>query len=175
MNRDIFLASMVLGMTVFFILSPFSSTFAQNDNLDPKLLTGVAKEYDKNNVGFEIEYYLKEELSNEVNVDTASNSISFEYDSKGISEDELIIILPMELIEPPITVFVNGEKESESIRFKMGNKTQMIIPLYADSKEITLVGAKVIPEFGSIAMLVLVLSIISIIVLTSKKNLQLSL
>lgn len=153
-------------------LSTVSPTLAQVDeDIDnPKLLTGVAKEYDENNLGFDIEYYLEGDLSNLVIVNSTANSVTFEYDSQGIAEDELTIYLPLQLIEPPITVYVNGEVESESIRSKIGNMTQMMIPLYEDSKEITLVGAKVIPEFGSISVLILVLSIISIIVLSSTKK-----
>jgi len=71
-------------------------------------------------------------------------------------------------------VYVNGEQESESIRFKIGNVTQMTIPLYENSKEITIVGVKVIPEFGSITLLILAISVISIIVLTSTQKVSIN-
>jgi len=160
------------GVVVMFTLSTVSPIFAQNEEFKEtqKFLTGVGAEYDEKNLGFDIEYYLQGELSDFVVVDPSANSVTFEYDSKGIAEEELIIYLPLELIERPITVYVNGEKEPESIRYMSGNITKMTIPLYEDSEDITIVGVKVIPEFGSIAVAILVISIVSIIVLTSTKK-----
>jgi len=87
----------------------------------------------------------------------------------------LTIYLPVELIDDIQFTLVDGEKEPESIRFKIGNITQMTVPLNQDSKEINFVGAKVIPEFGSIAVAILVISIVGIIVLTSTKKFQINL
>jgi predicted secreted protein with PEFG-CTERM motif len=175
LGRAIFSGSAYVGFAVLLTLSTISPIFAQNDgNENQKFLMGVAKEHDENNSGFDIEYELEGNLSNLVIVNSTANSVTFEYDSKGIAEEELIIYLPMQLIEPPITVYVNGEEELESIRSNIGNITQMSIPLFESSKEITLVGAKVIPEFGSISVLILLLSVISIIVLTSTKKFQIT-
>jgi predicted secreted protein with PEFG-CTERM motif len=46
----------------------------------------------------------------------------------------------------------------------------MIIPLYKDSKEITITGIKVIPEFGSIAVMIMVVGIISIVLVSKSKH-----
>ncbi len=175
MIRAYLVGSVMAGIVVMFTLSTISPIFAQNDEYEEtqKFLTGVGSEYDENNLGFDIEYYLQGDLSDLVIVNSTSKSITFEYDSKGIPEEDLMILLPVELIEPPITVYVNGEEELESIHMKVENITQITIPVHEDSKEITLVGGKVIPEFGSFAILILVLSIISIIGLTSKKNFHL--
>ena len=164
------------GIVVMFTLSTISPIFAQNDEYEEtqKFLTGVGAEYDENNLGFDIEYYLQGELSNFVIVNSSDNSVTFEYDSKGIAEDELIIYLPVELIDDIQFTLVDGEGEPESIRFQLGNITQMTVPLNQESKEINFVGAKVIPEFGSITVLILVISVISIIVLTSTKKFQIN-
>ena len=164
------------GIVVMFTLSTISPIFAQNEEFKEtqKFLTGVGAEYDEKNLGFDIEYYLQGELSNFVIVNSSANSVTFEYDSKGIPEDELIIYLPVELIDDIQFTVVDGEREPESIRFKLGNITQMTVPLNQESKEINFVGAKVIPEFGSITVLILVISVISIIVLTSTKKFQIN-
>jgi len=170
LDRAIF-TSVFIGFALLLTLSTISPISAQDDdNENQKFLTGVAKEYDEHNEGFEIEYELEGDLSNTVLVNSTGNSITFVYDSKGMAEDELIIYLPIELIEKPTVVNVDGEKETDSIRLTVGNITQMNIPLSENNKEITIIGAKVIPEFGSITVLILILSIISIIVLTSTKK-----
>ena len=165
-----------MKILIFFLLFLVStplvvSSFAQDDEYKgtQKFLTGVGAEYDEEKIGFDIEYVLEGELSNFVMVNSSANSVTFEYDSQGISEDVLIIYLPQELIEEPLAVYVNNDKEPNSIRGIYGNITRMTIPLYEDSKEITIVGVKVIPEFGSVVTLILVISIIGIIILTSKK------
>lgn len=174
MIRVVLTGSVIVGFAVMLTLSTISPIFAQNEEHEEtqKFLTGVGAEYDEKGKGFDIEYDLQGELSNFVMVDSSANSVTFEYDSKGIAEDELIIYLPIELIEKPLAVYVNGEKEPDFIRGIFGNITKMTIPLYEDSKEITIIGVKVIPEFGSIAVVILVISIISIIVLTSTKKFQ---
>ena len=108
-----------------------------------KFLKGLAPGYDENKKGFDIEYILEGELQNSIIINPEENSITFDYDSKGISEDVLIIYLPQNLIEEPLVVYVNGDKEPNSIRSILGNMTQMIIPLYEDSKEVTIQGTKV--------------------------------
>lgn len=170
MNQVVLALVLSLGVAILFIFSTGASVIAQNEDfISEKILTGVAKEYDYENVGFEIEYYLSGELSNPI-VIPEENSITFEYNSNRISEDELIIILPIDLIKPPITVYVDEKEEMDVTSLKAEDIIQLTIPLKENNKEITLVGVQVIPEFGSIASLILVLSIISIIVLTWKKN-----
>ena len=125
--------------TTFFI-----SSFAQEEYKGTqKFLRGVAPEYDEKNMGFDIEYVLEGELQNLVIINDENNSITFEYDSKGVSEDVLIIYLPQKIIEEPLAVYVNGDKEPNSIHTVIGNMTQVIIPLYEDSKTITIQGTKV--------------------------------
>ena len=44
----------------------------------------------------------------------------------------------------------------------------LVIPFYNGSEEIEIIGTFVIPEFGTIAAMILVVAIVSIIVITSK-------
>ena len=53
------------------------------------------------------------------------------------------------------------------------NSATLIIPFVDGSEEIEIIGTFVIPEFGTIAVLVLAISIISIIAVTYKSRLSL--
>lgn len=140
-----------------------------SNEINQKFLRGVAKEFDSDGKGFDVEYSLNGNLLN-LSVNSSNNSVILEYDSKGIAEDELVIFLPEKLIEQPLAVYVNGEKETDSIFGRYGNITKMIIPLDGESEEIVIFGAKVIPEFGVFASIVLMISFVSIIVISFTKR-----
>ena len=83
-----------MKILIFFLLFLVStslvvSSFAQDDEYKgtQKFLTGVGAEYDEEKIGFDIEYVLEGELSNFVLVNSSANSVTYEYDSQGISED----------------------------------------------------------------------------------------
>ena len=130
----------------------------------------IGVEFDEDGSGVEIEYFLEGRLEENVKIDPSEKTITFEYDSKGIKEDVLIIYLPSKIIEEPLAVFVNGEQEPNAIRSIVGNITKMTIPLYEDSKTISIKGVKVIPEFGPIVFLILGTSIFAGIIFTSKSK-----
>ena len=135
----------VLLIFALVIMSFFASSNAQEEYKGTlKILSGIGAEHDKEKKGLDVEYVLEGELDDFVLVDSESKTITFEYDSKGISEDVLIIYLPQKLIEEPIAVYVNGDKEPNAIRSIIGNITKMIIPLYEDSKTISIKGLEVI-------------------------------
>jgi predicted secreted protein with PEFG-CTERM motif len=156
---------------IFISFSFTESVFAQSDEYlgEDRILHNVAQEYDSKGFGFDILYTLEGVLEPEVQIEPDSNSITFFYDSQGIEEDVLIIELPQLLIDTPGAVFIDGVQEPRAIVNSQGAFTTMYIPLFIEDKEITIIGTKVIPEFGSIAILILVMSIVSIIILTSKK------
>ena len=134
----------------------------------PQKLLGVGSEFDSNG-GFGVDYILEGELRDTVKIDPQSNSITFEYDSKGIKEDVLIIFLPSGLIDTPIGVYIDEIQETSAIRNKQGNLTRLIIPVFEDSKEIKIVGTHVIPEFDNTVLIILALTIISTIVIGRSK------
>jgi predicted secreted protein with PEFG-CTERM motif len=91
--------------------------------------------------------------------------------SGDTDNEQLIIILPPELIENPNTAWVDGEMTDFEIA-ETNTGTKLIIPILPHSKEIKIMGTHVIPEFGSIAMMILVISIISIMILTQKSKIK---
>ena len=86
----------------------------------------------------------------------------------GADDDgELKIILNSEIITPfddgSYFVLVNGEE----VDFEQMGRT-LHIQYEAGAEKIEIVGSHVVPEFGTIAMIVLAVAIVSIIVLTTK-------
>jgi len=154
------------------ILPLVSISYAQDSEYKgtPKKLLGVGSEFDINGKGFDIDYILEGELRDTVKIDPASKSITFEYDSKGIKEDVLIIILPQALIDTPIGVYIDDKQETNAIRNMQGNLTRLIIPVFEDSKEIKIVGTNVIPEFSNIVIPILILTTIFVAFIGKSKR-----
>jgi predicted secreted protein with PEFG-CTERM motif len=133
----------------------------------------IASGFTDDGLGFKIKYILDTNLQNAVHVNPDEKTLTFTISGDTESE-ELIINLPSELIENPNTVWVDGEMFDFEIKdiSPKGTK-QLIIPLLPNSKEVKIMGAHVIPEFGSVAMMILVLSIVSVMVLTQKSKIKL--
>ena len=75
-----------------------------------------------------------------------------------------------------ITAFDDGSYfvllNNEEAEFSQDGST-LTIPFEAGTEKIEIVGSSVVPEFGTIAMVVLAVAIISIIVITAKTKTQL--
>ena len=85
---------------------------------------------------------------------------------------ELNITLPDDIITPfndgTFFVLVNGEESDDAEQ----NGNTVTIPFDADTTEIEIVGTHVVPEFGTIAMIVLAVAIVSIIAVSAKSRLS---
>jgi hypothetical protein len=135
----------------------------------PKVIPNFAAEFTENGTGFDIEYFLSADLDPNIIINDEENSLTFNIVGKIELEDEwLIVMIPPEVLEFPMLVYVDGQKEPKSILSTIEGTSTMYVPLSSDSKEIKIIGVKVIPEFGSFASLTLVFSIIVILLFTSK-------
>ena len=174
-----------MKVLMFFILSLFAITitsfnesYAQSagellDEMDetPKIIPNFAAEFTEDGKGYDIEYFLSADLDSEIIINDKENSLTFKIVGNLELKDEwLIVMIPSEVLEFPMLVYVDGQKETQSIRSAIEGTTTMFVPLSSDSKEVKIIGVKVIPEFGSVAALILVISIMSIIILTSSKR-----
>jgi predicted secreted protein with PEFG-CTERM motif len=133
-------------------------------------IDGVASGYSEDGLGFKIKYILDTNLQKAVHVNPDEKTLIFTV-SGDTENEQLIIILPPELIENPNTAWVDGEMTNFEIE-ETNTGTKLIIPILPHSKEIKIMGTHVIPEFGSIAMMILVISIISIMILTQKSKIK---
>jgi len=99
------------------------------------------------------------------------NSVLVEIDS--IHDGVLTIVLNEEIIKPfddgTFFVLLNGEEFNDFTQ--EGNK--LIIPCNAETERIEIVGSWAIPEFGTIAVMILVVAIVSIIIVSAKTKLSL--
>lgn len=116
---------------------------------------------------FDVEYTLNKHLEF-AKVDKNRSAIIFTL-SGVIEDDSLIIMLPEELIENPNAVWVDDKQITDFEKDFANGMTTMIIPLEADSEEVTIVGSSVVPEFGPIAALIFAVAIIGTIVFSAKK------
>jgi len=88
-------------------------------------------------------------------------------------DGELTIALDEEIIKPfddgSFFVLVNNEEIQDFVQ--EGNK--LTIPCNAETEKISIVGSWAIPEFGTIAVMILVVAIVSIIIVSAKTKLSL--
>ena len=162
---------------IFFAFAHINLSYSQSEEgvleeieETPKVIPNVGAEFTEDGTGFDIEYFLSADLDPNIIINNAENSLTFNIVGKIEVEDEwLIVMIPPEVLEFPMLVYVDGQKEPQSIVSTIEGTSTMYVPLSKESKEVKIIGVKVIPEFGSIAALILTLSIISIVVLTSKK------
>jgi len=88
-------------------------------------------------------------------------------------DGELTIALNEEIIKPfddgSFFVLVNNEEIQDFVQ--EGNK--LIIPCKVGDEKISIVGSWAIPEFGTIAVMILVVAIVSIIIVSAKTKLSL--
>jgi len=90
------------------------------------------------------------------------------------SDGELKITIPKEILdtdEGGFFVLVDAE-ETNHISEETSDSWTLIIPFYNGSEEIEIIGTFVIPEFGLIAMVVLMVGIISVIAFSTKSKLN---
>ena len=87
-------------------------------------------------------------------------------------DGELTITLSEDIITPfndgSFFVLVNGEESDDA--HQMGD--QLMIPFDSTTTDIEIVGTHVVPEFGTIAMIVLAVAIVSIIAVSAKSRLS---
>ena len=130
-------------------------------------IDNVGSGYSDDGLGFEVKYILDTNLQNAVHVNPDEKSLTFRI--SGTSEnDDVTFILPPNLIENPNAVFVDGVM-SEFKSEDTSSGTKLIIPITVDSQEIKIMGTKVIPEFGFLAISILSVGIISMLFLTRSK------
>lgn len=127
--------------------------------------------------GFEIEATLSNGVINSIEVDQEFKSVIISVTTRVGPDGELVITLPREVIDSRINgddddfiVLVNGvEVEYEETR-TTANERELTIPVMAGTEEIEILGTSVIPEFGILAFLVLVLAVSGIIAVTRKNS-----
>lgn len=127
--------------------------------------------------GFSVGYQITGGSVLSVIPDVDASSLIIEI--SATDDGELIIVLPRALIDSTIGdadddffVLVDGE-EVDFDETKTDSDRTLTISFSVGSEEIEIIGTFVIPEFGTIAALILAVAIISIIAVTAKTRLSL--
>ena len=121
---------------------------------------------------FDVEYDFNRLLDNPI-IDEEQKSITFEIIGEPTSTNhDLELYLPSELIDGNFVVWIDGEKISDFEQVKDDGFSILYIYVDADSELLTIMGTSVVPEFGSMVMLMFVISVISVIALSQKSRIS---
>ena len=127
-----------------------------------KVVPNVGKDVGDGLSSFNVDYQYTGIISDST-INEGQKSITFQLASDAKSLDQsLTMLLPSELLEGPYVIFVDGK---ENLRFEYipDDVNTIEIELSDDSKEITIVGTKIVPEFGVLSMIVLGVAISSMV------------
>lgn len=117
---------------------------------------------------FHVDYQYSGVLS-DAKINEEQKSITFEITSDPKSLDQkLTLMLPTELIEGPYVIFVDGVKD---LKFELIEDVinTIEIELPENAKEITIVGTRVVPEFGFLAVMMLGIAVFGAILFQRMK------
>ena len=102
-----------------------------------------------------------------------SDDSTLEIHMDATGDGTLTITLHEEVIKPfgdgTFFVFVNGEEVQDFVQ----DGNTLIIPCKAGDEKIEIVGSWAVPEFGTIAAMILVVAIVAIIAVSAKTKLSL--
>ena len=136
------------------------------------IIPNVGKQVGDGTTFFNVEYDFSRLLSTAI-IDEEQKSITFEIIGDAKSENhDLELRLPSGLVDGPFTIWVDGEKISDFENIREGDLNVLFMSLTADSKILTIVGTSIVPEFGTMTLAILGVSIVSMIVLSQRFKLQ---
>ena len=136
------------------------------------IIPNVGKHAGDGSTFFDVEYDFNRLLSLVI-IAEDQKSITFEIvgDAKSDNND-LELRLPSALIDDPFVIWVDEKKISDFEYIRDGDLNVLFLPLDADSKILTIVGTSIVPEFGSIVLMLLGISVVTMIVLSQRSKLQ---
>jgi hypothetical protein len=136
-----------------------------------KIVADVGKDAGDGLTSFDIEYQYSGIL-HDATTNEEQKSITFQITSDAKSIDHhLEIRFPPELIEGPYAIFID-DKKNLNFEYVPDDLRVIEIDLSEDSKEITFVGTKIVPEFGVFSLIILGISVGSL-VFFQKSNINL--
>ena len=130
-------------------------------------ITNVGSGYSDDGLGFEVKYVLDTNLQQAVHINSDESTVIFRI-SGETNSNQITLVLPTELIENPNTVWVDGIMTDIQTEITTTG-TKLIIPISPHSEEIKVMGTKVIPEFGFLALGVLSIGLVSTLFLVRSK------
>ncbi len=125
------------------------------------------------NAVFDVEYRFNRALSLTL-VDEKQKLLTFEILGHSQSDDNTLKIrLPSDLIDGPFVIIVDGEKITDYEHFKDNDLNTISVSIPEDSKLLTIIGTYIVPEFGTISVVILAIAAMCIILVRQKSISQL--
>ena len=119
---------------------------------------------------FDVEYHFDRVLSL-VRIDQEQKLLTFEIVGHSQSGDNTLKIrLPVNLIDGPFIIIVDGKKITEFENLKDDNLNTISISIPEDSKLLTVIGTSIVPEFGSFSIIILAIATMSIVLMGQKSR-----
>ncbi len=132
-----------------------------------KSIDNVGSGYSHDGLGFRVKYILDTNLQNTVHVNPNDKSLTFKISTHSENE-QITFLLPKKLIENLNAVLVDGVITAFETEVTSSG-TKLVILITTNSAEIKIMGTKVIPEFGFLALSILSVGLVSTLFLTRSK------
>ena len=141
----------------------------------PRIPGGATFESSYNDINFEINYKMDLGIIKEMYVDEGSASVTFTID--GTKGGEFVLSLPRGLINADNDKFVVFTEDSkQQLVYDVAESTDeyviIRIMLPDGASKLTILGTSVVPEFASLTVSILMITLVSVIVMTRLKTLQ---
>jgi hypothetical protein len=151
---------------IVIVLAPMvSSSFAE----DYKTFSGVGKDAGDGTTTYDVQYSSVKNIVDS-SVSIKDKSVDFVLVGKTDTNSTLIIKLPTGLISGPfIGVFEDGQIVTNYTTTSETGDTIISIPITPLTEKISIVGTTVVPEFGPVYGIVLVLATVAIVAVTRFK------
>ncbi len=133
-----------------------------------KVISNVGADAGDGKTTFNVQYQY-DRLISSAKIDQESKAITFTMVGKAVEgANSVMLMLPDKLIKGPYVIFVDGNEIMEFKENKNGGITTLTIPVGPKAEQLTILGSSVVPEFGTIAMMILGVALVSIIALKSR-------
>jgi len=152
----------------FCLIHPWMTGIVTVTNEGYKILSGVGQNVGDGLSSFDIEYQYSGVISS-ATVNQEEKSITFKLkNEQNLGQENLLMLLPSELIDGPYVIFIDGKKNLtfENILNDV-NTIELVLP--ENSKQIKIIGSKIMPEFGILSIIILGIAISSIIFVQKSK------
>ncbi|MFB5607463.1 MAG: plastocyanin/azurin family copper-binding protein [Candidatus Nitrosomaritimum yanchengensis] len=134
-----------------------------------KIIPDVGKDVGDGLTLFDVDYQYSGIISDPM-INENNKSITFLISNDPKSNDyNLMLLLPSDLIEGPYAIFVNGEKNLRFDYLPDSEINTIEIELSESANEITIVGTKIVPEFGIFSVIVFGMSLTSLLFIQKSK------
>lgn len=162
---------LLLLFTFVFVSYEFSSiSYAQTSNSYPVIPPGSQNTYTVN-------YSINSGTVSDMSVDTQNLSLVVSIQTTG--DGTLTLTLPRELIDAKTNgqddqffVLADGQNTSFQESQATGTERTLTIPFTDGTEKIEVIGTQVVPEFGPVAVLILVVAISIIVMISAKTGLR---